>query len=251
MKKAITVIFCFAFLFACANSKEPKLKDEKATKAEPQTVVDYYLILPGEALFPPASQMNYVARYTYLTSKAADENEDKTFTIDTTNGYFLYQGSQDMLMTTWTLAIFKKSDGSRILGISARYEGGDAESCDLRFYRYDGGKWLNITEQTIPKLSFDQFYNTPVQIPPEIDELLVNASLLMELPQYGTTATLKITGYYRDFDTGLTPEQTTVYTNLYFGRDFDAVQMKWNAVKGVFEYSEHKMPKAKTEVISD
>ena len=127
------------------------LEASALSQSGPKTVVDYYLILPN--------------KYTYdvgpkRRKELINPENGRVNTIDLKNGYLSISG--DAGEAGIVIALFKKSDGSYLVGVTVYNELTE----DFYMLRYTGGKWSDMTRTVIPKLSKKKRY---------------------ELPQYGTT----------------------------------------------------------------
>lgn len=118
--------------------------------ASPQTVVDYYLLLPD--------------KYTYDVPRQHREElvnrEGRIIAKDIKNGYLAISG--DAGDPGITVALFKMPDGEYLIGVNVFNEMSD----DIYFLRYQKGRWSNITRSAIP--DFNKAYE-------------------YKLPRYGTT----------------------------------------------------------------
>lgn len=133
MKRFLVLLFvlCLTSLSASAQTKQPK------------TVRDFFMLLPGKyfALEPPLTKSEYLKRFTVVE--------------DTANGYF--EGSGDGAQGGLIMALFKRPNGSYIVGLNTFFEGGG----ECYFLEYKGGKWFNISTSTIPKFSKKNIYKLP------------------------------------------------------------------------------------------
>jgi hypothetical protein len=120
-------------------------------RAEPQTVVDYYLALPKKYAYG-------VDRKHREKLLAADGG--RIIAKDIPNGYLAISG--DAGDPGITLALFKRADGHYLIGVNLYNE----LSEDFYFLDYAGGKWTDVTKTMIPGFS---------------------KQLRYELPQHGTT----------------------------------------------------------------
>lgn len=81
---------------------------------------------------------------------------------DAANGYM--KGSCDGAQSCFTMALFKRPNGSYIVGLTTAFEMGE----DSYFLEYAGGKWRDVGAQVVPEYNKRKVY---------------------ELPRYGTTVT--------------------------------------------------------------
>jgi hypothetical protein len=123
----------------------------------PKTVRDFFALLPDQ----------------YFTlegcDRATDKNCDKARaeylksfleTEDTANGYL--KANCDGAQSCLTMALFKRPDGTYLIGLNKSFEMGD----DYYFLDYKNGKWTDVSAGVVPEYSNRRMY---------------------ELPRYGTT----------------------------------------------------------------
>jgi hypothetical protein len=124
-----------------------------AQTANPSTVRDYFLLLPDKYFeVTPEKRAKWM-----LDSKAGA-------IVDVKNGYLRAIG--DGAQMSIIVCLFKKHDGTYIIGVDAvSWEGADYSR--LNFYRYDSGKFIDVTKSIVP-----------VALPQEH---------WYEMPRYGTT----------------------------------------------------------------
>jgi hypothetical protein len=79
---------------------------------------------------------------------------------DIANGYM--KGGCDGAQSCFEMALFKRPDGTYIVGLTTLFESGE----ESRFLEYTGDKWKDIGAQVIPEYGKNKIY---------------------ELPRYGTT----------------------------------------------------------------
>lgn len=147
---------------AAAHNQPPEAAGDKAPTparrdGEPRTVREFFALLPDK----------------YFTLEGCDRAHDKncdraraeflkTFLQieDAANGYLktACDGAQSCL----TMALFKRPDGSYLVGVNTSFEMGD----DYYFLDYAGGRWTDVTAEVVPEFSKRNMY---------------------ELPRYGTT----------------------------------------------------------------
>lgn len=134
IKTQMLLLLCILCCSAFAVSAQTK---------QPKTVRDFFMLLPGKyfALEQPLTKSEYLKRFTVVE--------------DTANGYF--EGGADGAQGGLIMALFKRPNGSYIVGLNTFFEGGE----DFYFLEYKGGKWLNISTQAVPKYSKKNFYKLP------------------------------------------------------------------------------------------
>ena len=135
--------------------------DAQKKTSQPKTAVDYYLILPQK--FLGDGYEADVNRRDYL------KNENGNVIVrDDKNGYLSVNG--DGARPGVTLALFKKTGGKYLIGVTLDWENGN----DFYMLDYAGGKWKNVTKTVVPN------HETC-----ENEE--EGECTMYELPRYGTT----------------------------------------------------------------
>lgn len=129
-----------------------------AQARQPKTVREFFELLP-QKYFPlegcgdnPTKANCDRARAEYLKQFLEVE--------DTANGYM--KGGCDGAQSCFQMALFKRPDGTYIVGLTTFFEAGE----DSYFLEYSGGAWRNIGPKVVPGYGADKIY---------------------ELPRYGTT----------------------------------------------------------------
>ena len=103
------------------------------TKANPQTVVDYYLLLPTENL----PILESVANRRSIIKKQ-----------DLKNGYLRLEGGWE----GWAeIALFRKKNREAVIGV-AEVGCGPACSGAAQFLTFRNGKWTDVTTKVMPEL---------------------------------------------------------------------------------------------------
>ena len=122
------------------------------TGGQPKTVRDFFYLLPEK----------------YFTLEGCDREADKecskarseylkNFTLveDIPNGYF--KGGCDGAQACIEMAIFKRPDGTYLVGVATEFEMGN----DFHFLDYAGGKWEDVSEAVVPEYSKKNWYELP------------------------------------------------------------------------------------------
>lgn len=233
MKKL--AVLCCLFILSASAASALTLRTESKAKAAPANIVEYFLLLPSDLQSRTVREMNYSERFAYMTGEGAS-----SFKIDIPNGYLRFDGETDQLKESQTIAIFKKKDGTKIIGISIYMEGGDADSYYYAFYKYSAGTWTEITETVLPKIPFSAFLPAGTAVTEDVDKAQLHYNTMIVLPQYGTTALFKPTPYPREFDLGLDESQQEEYYSTFESIAYQSIELKWKAQKGVFEIGAKK-----------
>lgn len=108
----------------------------------PKTVRDYFMLLPGKYFSLDCCMME-------KTPKAAKEKYLKTYldVEDTANGYM--KGGGDGAQEAFEMALFKRPDGSYLVGFYTVGEGGPEDVPYTRFLRYSGGRWTDVSKTVV------------------------------------------------------------------------------------------------------
>ena len=124
-----------------------------AQARQPKTVREFFELLP-QKYFPlegcsenPTKANCARARAEYL--KLFLEVED------TANGYM--KGGCDGAQSCFQLALFKRPDGTYVVGLTTMYEAGE----DSYVLEYSGGVWRNIGPKVVPGYGADKAYDLP------------------------------------------------------------------------------------------
>jgi hypothetical protein len=124
------IVLIFAVTAISAQSKAPK------------TVRDYFLLLPSKYFSldccmestPKKSKEKYLEQYLDVE--------------DTANGYM--KGNGDGAQEAFEMALFKKTDGSYLIGFYTIGEGGVEEVPYTVFLQYRAGRWTDVSKTVIP-----------------------------------------------------------------------------------------------------
>lgn len=125
-----------------------------AQMKEPKTMRDFFELLPEkyftlEGCERAKDKNCNKARAEYLKSYLEVE--------DTANGYM--KGGCDGAQSCFTLALFKRPNGTYIVALNTEFEMGTTNY----FLDYANGKWTNISTKIIPKFSAKNIYELPRQ----------------------------------------------------------------------------------------
>lgn len=140
--KRINLILVFILLFPLML----------AAQTQPKTVRDFFNLLPQkyfalEGCTPSTDKNCNKARKEYVETFLEVE--------DTANGY--WKSGCDGAQSCLTMALFKRSSGTYIVGIQTEFEMGS----DNYFLEYKGGKWFDLSKQIIPSFSKTNYYELP------------------------------------------------------------------------------------------
>ncbi len=133
---------------------------------QPRTVRDYFIALP-DRFFSLDCCLG-------KTGRAAKEEHLKRYlnVEDAANGYL--SGYGDAAQDGFAMALFKRPDGSRLIGFYTYGEGGVEDTPWCVFLDYRGGKWRDVSRAAVPRYDPARF--------------------VYELPRRGTTVEV----FYKD-----------------------------------------------------
>jgi hypothetical protein len=126
-----------------------------AQTKQPKTVREFFDLLPQKYFTlegcadKPTKENCERARARYLKSFLEIE--------DTANGYM--KGGCDGAQSCFTMALFKRPNGTYIVGLNKAFESGE----ETHFLEYAGGNWKDIGAQVVPEYSKNKTYELPRQ----------------------------------------------------------------------------------------
>ena len=138
---SIALVLAFAMI-AAAQAKQPR------------TVRDFFMALPAEH-FGIECCVNQPLR------KAKEQYLKQYLTVeDTANGYMSASG--DAAQDGFVMALFKRPDGTYLIGLYTYGEGGVEDTPWTVFLNYKGGKFTDISRTVIPQYNKEKFvYELP------------------------------------------------------------------------------------------
>ena len=151
--------------FACCQNLSAQAKNN------PNTVTDYYLLLPTENL-------------PILESVRSRRSIIKT--EDTKNGYLRLEGAWE----GWAeIALFRKTNREAVIAVE---EVGCGPECSgaVQFLTYKNGRWTDVTDEVMPNLSDEDILAAYLRVKTKDDEthsLDDVPNVYWVLPQKGTT----------------------------------------------------------------
>lgn len=138
------------------NGAEPAVTNDpnsaRAQTAGPKTVRDFFMLLPEKYFMLEGCEHETdkdcrKARIDYLKTFAEVE--------DTKNGYI--KGSCDGAQSCMEMALFKRPDGTYIIGLATAAEMVN----DYYFLDYKDGSWTDLSTQVIPAFNKKNMYELP------------------------------------------------------------------------------------------
>jgi len=108
----------------------------------PKTVRDYFMLLPGQyfSLDCCGGKSTKEGKEKYLKEYLAVE--------DTANGYM--KGYGDGAQDAFEMALFKKPDGSYVIGFYNIGEGDLEDVPNTVFLQYRAGRWTDVSKTVVP-----------------------------------------------------------------------------------------------------
>lgn len=120
---------------------------------QPKTVRDFFNLLPQEyftlegCVDKPTKENCEKARREYLKNYLEVE--------DATNGYM--KGGCDGAQSCFTMALFKRPDGTYVVGLNKSFEMGE----ETHFLEYASGNWKDVGAKIVPEYSKNKTYEMP------------------------------------------------------------------------------------------
>ncbi|HEX8287610.1 MAG TPA: hypothetical protein VF556_06440 [Pyrinomonadaceae bacterium] len=144
LSPVLSLLFLLSFsLTVAAQTKQPK------------TVRDFFLLLPEKYFSVDCcgSGKNYrEAKEKYLKQYLAVE--------DTANGFL--SGNGDAAQEAFDMALFRRPDGTYLIGFYTVGEGGVEDTPWSVFLEYKNGKWIDLSKNVIPQYDAAKFiYELP------------------------------------------------------------------------------------------
>ncbi|HLM00415.1 MAG TPA: hypothetical protein VK400_05115 [Pyrinomonadaceae bacterium] len=135
-----------------ATPQPKKTETGEAASNQPKTVRDFFMLLPQkyfrlEGCEPKTDKDCRRAKLDYLKTHVHIE--------DTENGYL--SGGCDGAQGCLDMALFKRPDGSYLVGINTSFEMME----ENYFLDYRGGNWADVSSKAVPKFSRKNAYNLP------------------------------------------------------------------------------------------
>lgn len=214
---------------------------EDQVRNSPKNIFEYLLILPTKLIGFTKEELNldYGLRFKYFqevelnkncgSEKATDCIEKGFEILDFKNGYLFYRinGLEDYIQ----MALFKKSDGSHLIGVT-KYFGGDSGESNTSFLIYKNQKWINVTNKILPELNYKLFLSPN-------DYKLIGSKQKREprayisLPRYGTDITYYAENVY-SCEGDMSTSDSKKCKMIMKKRIRDFVKLKWSPEKGIF-----------------
>lgn len=135
MKTIISLMFLIALAMVSTASAQ------NTKKTAPKTVTDFFYLLPEDQFAPPEPQDGAKKQDLRAYRKSIIKIRDDR------NGYLRLESSN---WEGWSeIAIFKKTDGKYVIGISNVGCGPVCSSANL-FFEYENGNWTDVTDAVWP-----------------------------------------------------------------------------------------------------
>jgi hypothetical protein len=125
-----------------------------AQARQPRTVREFFMALPGR-YFGIECCIDKDAR------KAKERYLKQYLTVeDTANGYMSASG--DAAQDGFVMALFKRADGTYLIGLYTYGEGGVEDTPWTIFLNYKGGKFTDVSRSVVPQYKKEKFvYELP------------------------------------------------------------------------------------------
>ena|ERR1043165_7714688 len=146
MKKLLILGLTFTLLALAVN----------AQRHEPRTVREYFMALPSKYF-----SIDCCASDTKPYGKAKADYLTRYLDVeDTANGYL--SGDGDAAQEGFVMALFKRADGSYLIGFYTHGEGGVEDTPWTVFLNYRNGKWSDVSRQVVTGYNkFKYIYELP------------------------------------------------------------------------------------------
>jgi hypothetical protein len=170
---SLCLLVCPAF--AGAQTHHPETVKTKA--ADPQNVLDYYLLLPNKELG--------LLENTKKSREALIQDQDVA------NGYLAL--SSDELQGVAQVALFRKKTCEAVIGLTET-EQTVISSGSVKFLQYSGGQWRDVTAEVWPEIGAKEIlaaYNRIKKGDDEEHTLQKPPHIYWELPKKGTTVEMR------------------------------------------------------------
>ncbi len=150
------------------------------------SIIDYYRLLPDSLIH--YYEIFYKDNKWYTNSCAEYEIE---ILVDIKNGYIeINDEGTGGGRTTVKTVLFRKTDGSGLIGISYHFYDGFADS-DIKFLEYKNNEWVFVTNEVLPEITYRNFMSDDYELPYfEFPPF----SIYYDLPQFGSS--IKLTIFY-------------------------------------------------------
>ena len=153
---SIALVFVFAVMVA-------------GQARQPRTVRDFFMALPAryfgiECCISQQSAFSNqpsAVRSQQLQREAKERYLKQYLTVeDTANGYMSASG--DAAQDGFVMALFKRADGSYLIGLYTYGEGGVEDTPWTIFLNYKGGKFTDVSRMVVPQYNKEKFvYELP------------------------------------------------------------------------------------------
>jgi hypothetical protein len=159
LNKKLLFLFFALLLFTCSALAQTK---------QPKTVRDFFMLLPPKYFSfdccssLPASRQKaeYLKRYLNVE--------------DIANGYM--SGNGDAAQEGFEMALFKRPNGSYLIGFYTYREGGIEDTPWVVFLDYKSDKWTDVSRREIPSYSPEKYeyhlprHGTTVEVYKKVEE---------------------------------------------------------------------------------
>ncbi len=186
-------------------------------QTEPKNITEYFNACPHKGDF---------------TLKESEKND---VTIDLANAYIkvINHGTDDYAFDSEiTFVYFVTASKVKIFGIANLDRGPNTDQFRYSFYRYDKGKWAEVTNEVLPDLGFEVFAGSDSVT----DKVGSQFQIEMTLPLKGTSIRVEPHPVGEtDNPFSDSPNGYATYLSLFSKMPKSEIQLKWNKEKGIFD----------------
>ncbi len=188
--------------------------------AQKKNVVDYFRLLPDS--------LKHYYSLEYKNGKWFTESVAEyqiTPVVDIRNGFIEIQDDgTGGGTTTLQVVLYRKKDGSALIGVSYNLFDGVFFENSIFFGEYKNNKWIDLTHKVLPKINLYTFMKSGYKIPDEIRGYL---SVRYSLPQHGTTITVDFQ-YGGIFMYCSSDENKKICDEFTKNVKYDSIKLKWD-----------------------
>jgi hypothetical protein len=162
--------------------------------------------------------------------------------VNTSKGYiFISDPARDTLdkSSSFQFMIFKKSKGEPIIGISKKICVDQLWVTEASFWKKNGGKWFNVTEEVALDLTYRDFLEGGNDGFIYDEQLAKMLPLHFDFPQKGNTINIYLlSDYFALYCHSIKPDDSNC--SIQGALIKEEMEMKWNKSKGKFVLSDSK-----------
>lgn len=146
------------------------------------SVLDYFKLLPDSLVHGYKLYKKNNIWFTHSWAEYENEYIEIKAIVDIKNGYIeINDEGTGGGRTILKVALYRKIDGSALIGISYLFRDDLADS-DIKFLEYNNNKWQLVTDEVLPEITYKNFMKDDFKI----YDLKYPLSIYFDLPRYGT-----------------------------------------------------------------